>query len=653
MVDEVEVVDDEVGNILLKFYKQKMKKIWLFILWLCSIFLAWNFTQAKDYEYTNLDITANILVDGTIDVKEDFTADFFVSKHGIIRDIPLNYSVWWKDFHIEISDINVKWKTYSTSQSNWNIEIKIWDADRTVIWKQNYPISYRTYWLIKNFSWMWYAELYWNLVWYDFDTNINKVKAELILPKAYTWFTKDDFLITTDWKSKTIDWFNWTVDWSKWNKIIITYDKKLSAKHGITLAIKFPNNYFEFNHDRQAGLVWHVWTTRTNTNSSNTSSFKIKDSRALVIAIGGLCVLWFVLYLIWKIFRRLGSLVTKAYISIIELKYKSGWYLHWSFARKYPVIVQYEPPKWLDSAEVWLLLHRRSDWISLSSLIYKWIWEWLISVSIQNGKSKTYTIKKIKDISSAAKNYENSFRFSIFGEKDTVKISEDKKLKIEPCLNVLERYWCKKWWLKEKKTKKIISSNAIIYIIIFFLVALLFIIPSMFKLIIGLWIFTYCFPGLLLLMDIKIPKFKKLKLTESGAELVSKILWYREFLKSCDENKLKTFLEQDPLYFDKILPYAVVFGIETELIEKVHKVMDELWLTSQMNYIELGDLGDTLLTLARYSTPLESSKEFSNFYDSISSYSSDSWFSSGSSFSWWWGWFSSWWGGGWWGGRSW
>jgi hypothetical protein len=40
-----------------------------------------------------LDITANILVDGTIDVKEDFTADFFVSKHGIIRDIPLNYSV--------------------------------------------------------------------------------------------------------------------------------------------------------------------------------------------------------------------------------------------------------------------------------------------------------------------------------------------------------------------------------------------------------------------------------------------------------------------------------------------------------------------------------------------------------------------------------
>ena len=55
-----------------------MKKIWILILWLCSIFLVWNFTQAKDYEYTNLNITANILEDWTIDVKEDFSVDFLL-----------------------------------------------------------------------------------------------------------------------------------------------------------------------------------------------------------------------------------------------------------------------------------------------------------------------------------------------------------------------------------------------------------------------------------------------------------------------------------------------------------------------------------------------------------------------------------------------
>ena len=624
-----------------------MKKIWIFILSLFTVILVWNFTQAKDYEYTNLDITANILIDWTIDVKEDFTTNFFVEKHWIIRDIPLNYSVEWKDFHIEISNINVQWKNFTTSKNNWKIEIKIWDANKTIKWKHNYPISYSTYGLIKNFSWMWYAELYWNLVWYDFDTNISKVRAELILPKTYTWFTADDFLITTDWKSKTIDWFGWTVDWSQWNKIIITYNKWLSAKHGITLAIKFPNNYFKFDHKRQSDLVWHIWT------KTNTSNFKINDSRALVIAIASICALWIVLYLIWKLFRWLGSLVTKAYISIIELGYKSGWFLHWKFARKYPVIVQYTPPKWLDSAEVWLLLHRRSDWISLSSLIYKWIWEWLISVDVQNGKSKTYIIKKIKDISQNSNNYEHSFRYSIFGGRNSTKISKDKKLKIEPCLNVLERHWREKWWVKEKKSWKIISSNAIIYITMGFLFVLLFVIPSMFKIIIGLLIFTFCFPGLLLLMDIKIPKSKKLKLTEDWAELVSKILWYREFLKSCDENKLKTFLKEDPLYFNKIIPYAVVFGIETELTEKVSHIMDELWLTLQIDLVELSNLNESLSNIARYSTPLESNKEFTNFYDSIAKYDSDSWFSGGSSFSWWWGGFSSGWGWGWWGWRSW
>jgi hypothetical protein len=68
-----------------------MKKIWLFILSLFTIILVWNYSQANnEYEYTNLDITANILNDGTINIEEDFTANFFVSKHWIIRTIPLN-----------------------------------------------------------------------------------------------------------------------------------------------------------------------------------------------------------------------------------------------------------------------------------------------------------------------------------------------------------------------------------------------------------------------------------------------------------------------------------------------------------------------------------------------------------------------------------
>ena len=198
----------------------------ILLFWL--ILITWGFSYAKDYEYKNLDIQADVRIDWTIDVRETFTANFLERKHWIIRNIPLNYDVDWYKFHINIDRIVVDSHNYNVI-SNWdNIDIKIWDANKTVIWNQIYPISYSTYGLIRNFSWMWYAELYWNLVWYDFDTNIDSVKAEIRLPKK-NFFSSGDFLITVDWNWSSIWSFEWKVDWRDWNKIVITYDKQATS----------------------------------------------------------------------------------------------------------------------------------------------------------------------------------------------------------------------------------------------------------------------------------------------------------------------------------------------------------------------------------------------------------------------------------------
>lgn len=228
--------------------------------WINAIkLLGWELdTPAKEYEYTNLDITADVKIDWTVDVIENYTADFFVPKHWIIRNIPLNYAIWWGDLHINISDVDVKWQKFSSNISEWDVIIKIWDSNKTVTWKQNYPISYSTYGLILDAPWKDYALLYWNLVGDEFDTNINKVKATINLPKKYPWFTDEDFQITTNWKYKNIKDFEWTVDYSKWDKIIITYDKWLPSKQWITLVIKFPGDYFKFDEDKQAELYGYV-----------------------------------------------------------------------------------------------------------------------------------------------------------------------------------------------------------------------------------------------------------------------------------------------------------------------------------------------------------------------------------------------------------
>jgi hypothetical protein len=47
-------------------------------------------------------------------------------------------------------------------------------------------------------------------------------------------------------------------------------------------------------------------------------------------------------------------------------------------------------------------------------------------------------------------------------------------------------------------------------------------------------------------------------------------------LQKCDENQIRTQLKEDPLFIDKALPYATVFGIESDLIKKISPIMNEL-----------------------------------------------------------------------------
>ena len=572
----------------------------------------WN----SEYEYTNLNITANILEDGTMNVKEDFTADFHVSKHGIIRVIPLNYSVLGSKFHIDVSNIDVQWKNFTTSKSNWEIEIKIWDANRTLVWEQTYPISYSTYGLIRNFAWIGYSELYWNLVGHDFDTNINNVKAEIYLPKTYTWLKPEDFLITVDWNTTSIYDFQWLVDWEWWNKITITYDRWLSSYQGITLAVKFPSNYFTFDHDRQAKLIWNakdgllkqIWNL-------------LSSGIEILMPIG-----MFALFIFAFIKKWIGAKDS--------IDRKSGK-LKWDFAKQFPVIVQYEPPKWMNSAEAGLLLHRGAKPKDMLSLIYKRAADWLIKLSFETEEwwffksaSDNVVITKLGNISPEAPAYEISL-FESLVRSERNKISATTNLYSKLSLSSLEKYGEKKWWFKSNKALTLIP---IIFIWMFFLAPILWaILPALFPiLILGFFFFM-----------VAMSWWSKFKETEEWARLIAHVLWYREFLAACDENKLRLFLQQDPLYFDKILPYAVAFGLDTELIKKIEPIMQEMntkpsWYDWDLHSMYL--INSTIRNSATHSVPPSSS------------YDSGGWFSSWSSFSWWfssggWGW--------WWGGRSW
>ena len=72
---------------------------------------------------------------------------------------------------------------------------------------------------------------------------------------------------------------------------------------------------------------------------------------------------------------------------------------------------------------------------------------------------------------------------------------------------------------------------------------------------------------------------------------------YAKFIEKCDKNILEKFLEKDPLFIDKTLPYAVAFGLETQFIEKVTPLLKDIeqsWL-SQKNYTTFPVIGSASL----------------------------------------------------------
>ena len=590
--------------------------------------IAWSFSYANDYEYKTLNIKADVKEDWTINVQETFLTNFLERRHWIIRIIPLNYSVQWKNFHIDVSDARVEWTKFTTSRNGWNIEIKIWDANQTVIWEITYPISYSAYWLVRNFSWMWYAELYWNLVWYDFDTSIGSVKAEINLPKKNS-FKNEDFLITVDWVKNSVWSFAWKVDRSRWDKIEVTYDKKLYSWEWITLAVKFPNDYFVFDHNKQASLLWHVKQSKDRFNISEYSWF----GKTIIF------IVWFLIFSFWMKFVFNNLLYKK--ITPVKI---------WKdYERKYPVIIQYNPPKWMNSAEAWLLFNCRVDPVDITSLLYQWAINKFIFIDYQfksnnSKKIKSVTLIKKSDLPESYPYYEKDLFNNLFGGWRSKFIDKNTNLSRLFSLESLEDYWLRKHWLRREKTS--FFRNLIYFVLYVLLVYLSFHYFWWF------WIlFLIFFTPILFWVFFK--QGNKIKMTEEWAKLTAHVIWYAKFIKDCDENVLKTFLKEDPSFVDKTLPYAVAFGMESLFLKKITPLvgdMEKSWLTwnlvSVWNIISFVKAGSLFVQNNWF---LFNPFFFLGGGDSWD-YDSFGWFSGGSSF-WWW--FSVGWWGGWWGSRSW
>jgi len=214
--------------------KNKIMKIFLFLLWMPML------VNAADYTIQSYDINMKVNENNTFDITETITADFHISKHGIIRKIPLVNQINRVDGtssrnKAKISNIRVNQDYQLKKEDGYQI-IQIGNSSTTVKGLQSYVISY-TYNIGKD-PLKEVDELYYNLIGTEWDTIINQVTFTITMPKS---FDASSLGFATGSKGSTNQGVKYMV---KDKTITGSYNKTLSSYQGLTVRLTLPEGYF-------------------------------------------------------------------------------------------------------------------------------------------------------------------------------------------------------------------------------------------------------------------------------------------------------------------------------------------------------------------------------------------------------------------------
>lgn len=313
----------------------------------------------------------------------------------------------------------------------------------------------------------------------------------------------------------------------------------------------------------------------------------------------------YTLFLIWnKILYHLEQF-TKKIKKIFKIKKKKIW--------KYPIIIQYNAPKWLSASEVSYLYNLKHFKWNISCLFYKWAAEKRISMDFKKWKLLSFDQVKINIIDDSMKNMDEDevFQWSlIFGNNKTIILPNIDILKKIPMINIQTSKWCLSKWLIEEwfsfkityKTKKYIYFSLCILFVIYLNIHMFFwrqypVIPLWLVIVSFFWAFIIG-SG-----EWKASRYVWYKLSEKWKEILAEIYWYKYFLEACDEKMIKTFLKKDPLYLDKVMPYAISIWVETEIIKNISPwILD--WTNTNRYVWDIASSAKTMLTASERITLL-------------------------------------------------
>ncbi len=474
--------------------------------------------QAQEYfTIKQYDVTIKVNKDASLDIAEKIDVHFTEPRHGIIRKIPFKYAIQplapgteKAERQLEsngytqtiVDNIKVPGWNYDVSTDGDYKSIKIGSANKYVEGDQQYVITYRILNAINFFKD--HSELYFNVIGDQWETTIAAVnfKVELYQPLSATpvYFIATGALGARENKTVT-----------KWEGTDIfsgSTTEQLNPNEGVTIGISFPKDYLIKPDYRFIGIYWLLLP---------------------FIAFAGM-------FYTWK---------------------------KWGKDDEVTIQTEFYPPENISPSVSGYVIDDKLDRRDLTALVPYWGAGGYLRINeLQESslfgilKHKEYEFIKLKDLPAEALTFEKTLFNGIFTSGDTVKLSDLKdvlyitmnkaKKELEEEINQDDFY------VKNSRGFKVFLSIAGLLVLAFG-IATISSDPQM-----KLWLGVALIASGIIIFVFGLFMTKK---TKKGTALFQKLLGFKEFITSVEKDRLQEFLKQDQNYFDKVLPYAIVFDI--------------------------------------------------------------------------------------------
>lgn len=517
-------------------------------------------TRVKNY-YVGMDVHP----DNTYSVTEEITAHFAEEHHGIYRYVPYVYGMFGKSYRLDITDIDVEGEPYGISDENDNVLIKIGSADELVIGDKKYIITYTIRNRDDRVS---SCDMFYHSIIGDyFELPIDTLSFRILFDKTLPEYAKDSLQVFSGPAEGTGNPFGVKVRIE--NNTISGYVTNIPCTNAVTVRLRLPEGYYVGEDEITPTLAYIFF---------------------------GVTLLFLIIIFYYE-FTLKHPAVTKQ--------------------------IEFYPPDDMCSAEVGTVIDDSVDQVDLASLIPWFASRGYIRIDEKEekkliGTKKYLELTKLKRLPNNAPAYQLSFFDAIFSKADTVRLDDMPNVakEIESVTASLNDIY--------KGDRKLTSWHWSVFLLIpLFFAAAGFLnasLPYKFMenddnwIVFAAWTLPYVIGVCWVLPSVKGQLFRKnwvnkamiafrfvcmlfflflylsveeeqlvdytliaavfvlcFAAVECGtrlnvnskyrAGLIGKLLGLKEFIQTAEEPRLKSLLEDDPQYFYKILPYAMVFEI--------------------------------------------------------------------------------------------